>query len=159
MNQEEEQKYKPIIIVTHKKYKLEQNDCGMFALSLKLDGNIWCPLSVLPHPEHFDLDDFIQEVSEVINERYEKAEPDPETSSEDEESCVDVTKLYPEKCENVAMGLTRISQENKLDPDEFLDMAVQLEQYAEKMHLVSEQALILNHPGNDLSVKYTSNSQ
>ena len=47
----------------HKKYKLEQNDSGMFALSLKLDGNIWQPLDVLPHPECFDLDDFIEEVS------------------------------------------------------------------------------------------------
>ena len=40
LNQLEENIYKPIVIVMHKKYKLEQKDSGMFALSLKLDGNI-----------------------------------------------------------------------------------------------------------------------
>ena len=139
LNHLQEHKYKPIMIVMHKKYKLEQNDSGMFALSPKLEGNTWHPLDLLPHPEHFDLDDFIEQVSEMIDEWYENAEPDPETSSEDKESCGEVTKLCPQTCENVAMGLTRINQENKLDPDDFLDMAVQLEQYAEKMCLVSNK--------------------
>ena len=144
LNQLEENIYKPIVIVMHKKYKLEQKDSGMFALSLKLDGNIWQPLNVLPHPERFDLDDFIEEVSDMIDQQYENKVPAPEISSEEEESSVDVTKLYAKKCENVVMGLSRISRENHLDPDELLDMALQLEQYAKKMCLLSKQALVLS---------------
>ena len=68
LNHLEKNIYKPIIIVMHKKYKLEQNDSGMFALSLKLDGNTWQPLDVLPHPEHFELDDFIEKVSDMIDQ-------------------------------------------------------------------------------------------
>ena len=108
LNEFEENIYKPIIIVMHKKYKLEQNDSGMFAFSLKLDGNIWQPLNVIPHPERFDLDEFIEEVSDMIDQQYEK-DPAPVISSKEEESSVDVTKLYAKKCENVAMGLSRIS--------------------------------------------------
>ena len=148
LNQLEENSYKPIIIVMHKKYKLEQNDSGMFALSLKLDGNIWQPLNVLPHPECFDLDDFNEEVSDMLDQQYENKDPAPEISSEEEESSVYVTKLCAKKCENIVMGLSRISQENHLDPDEFLDMALQLEQYTKKMCLVSKQALVLS---DDLS--------
>ena len=84
----------------------------------------------------------------MIDQWYENKDPAPEISSKEEESSVDVIKLYAKKYENVAMGLSRISQENHLDPDEFLDMVLQLEQYAKKMHLVSKQALVLS---DDLS--------
>ena len=89
------------------------------------------------------MDEFIEEVSDMIDQWYEK-DPAPEISSEEEESSVDATKLYAKKCENVAMGLSRISWENHLDPDEFLDIVLQLEQYVKKMCLVSKQALVLS---------------
>ena len=59
--------YKPImILLLDGKYKLKQNENGTFTLYCK-EATDWCYLETLPQPpEHFDLDEFIQQTGQTI---------------------------------------------------------------------------------------------
>ena len=77
------------------KYKLKQNENGTFTLYHK-EVTDWCYLVTLPPPpEHFDLNEFIQQTGQTILEVYEETHPLPEVYSQLAES-IQKIQLPPE---------------------------------------------------------------